>query len=67
VDTTNDRAVWLTDTGGTRHLIAREGDLFDVDDDPVATDFRTISLINLYSGSGGDDGKATSLNDAGRR
>ena len=34
VDTTNDVGIWATDLDGLLTLIVREGDLFDVNDDP---------------------------------
>jgi len=60
----NDRGIWATDSTGHLYLIAREGDLFDVSNDPLNPDPRTISFLSLRIGSGGEDGKATSFNDA---
>jgi len=53
------------------YLVAREGDLIDVDNDPMTEDLRTISEIGVASsaegrGSGGQDGRRTPLNDAGQ-
>jgi hypothetical protein len=61
-----DRGIWATDPTGHLHLIAREGDLFDVSNDPLNPDLRTISFLSLLIGSGGEDGKATSFSDAGQ-
>ncbi|MEZ6192999.1 MAG: hypothetical protein R3C45_17135 [Phycisphaerales bacterium] len=64
----NDLGIWMTDHGGGLELIARTGDLFDVNDDPLIEDLRTISAIDEFNsgGSGGQDGRGTSLNDAGQ-
>jgi hypothetical protein len=58
------QGIWATDSAGTLTLVARTGDLFDVNDDPLIDDFRTISLVRLKTNSGGQDGRATSFNDA---
>lgn len=63
VDETNDFGIWATDADGLLQLIAREGDLFDVNDDPLIEDLRMISTVALITGSGGGDGLRTSLND----
>jgi hypothetical protein len=47
-------------------LVARTGDLFDVNDDPLIEDMRTISVVNMVGGSGGEDGLGISFNDAGQ-
>ncbi len=63
----NDRGIWATDTAGELKLIAREGDLFDVNDDPLIDDFRTIRSVVLFgSGTGGEEGRSTPFNDAGQ-
>ncbi len=48
-------------------LIAREGDLLDVEDGP-GTDFRTISRLLFFdfSNTGNGDGRASSFNDLGQ-
>ena len=46
INTANDESLWLTDRLGNLTLIAREGDLFDVDDDPITEDLRTIEWID---------------------
>jgi len=53
------------------YLVAREGDLIDVDNDPKTEDRRAISSIGIASGpegrgSGGEDGRRSPLNDAGQ-
>jgi hypothetical protein len=62
----NGRGIWATDLDGLVHLVAREGDIIDVSNDPLSPDPRTISSLWLIPGSGGEDGKATSFNDAGQ-
>ncbi len=66
VNATNQNGIWATDPNGQLKLIARTGDLFDVNDSPLIDDFRTISLIDLVNFSGGEDGRASSFNDAGQ-
>lgn len=61
VDTSNDGSLWAASPLGDLTLVVREGDLFDVDTDPVLTDLRTISGISLVSG-----GSVSALNDAGQ-
>lgn len=62
----NDVGIWATDPGGILVLIAREGDLFDVNDDPLAEDLRTISGLSMIPNTGGEDGRANPFNDAGQ-
>ncbi len=67
VDDTNDRGIWATGIDGELLLIVREGDLFDVNDDPLVDDLRTVDLIGLINSVGGrETGSATSFNDAGQ-
>jgi hypothetical protein len=66
VNSSNDRGLWFTDLSGTLRLIAREGELFDVNDDPLLEDWRTVNLIRLDPFSSGDeDGSTSSYNAAG--
>ena len=68
----NDISLWTTDAIGNPFLFLREGDLFDVNDDPLISDLRTISLLFNPSGvtggawSGGEDGRRSNFNDAGQ-
>lgn len=59
--------IWATDPDGQLTLIAREGDTFDINDDPLIDDFRTIKHIYVaFSGTGGEDGGPRIINDAGQ-
>ena len=60
-----DRGIWAEDPSGVLTLVAREGDLLDVDDGP-GTDFRTISGLNFIVGTGNGDGRASGFNDLGQ-
>ena len=62
----NDTGLFATDSDGNLRLIARTGDTFDIDAAPDATDLQVISHIDMVSGSGGGDGRPTSLNDEGQ-
>ncbi|QQE10687.1 hypothetical protein JD969_14420 [Planctomycetota bacterium] len=61
----NDRVLWLRNADGELHKLLREGELFDVDDSEMGEELLTISDIDLYGYSGGEDGGAQSLNDLG--
>ena len=65
IDGSNDRGIWAQDPLGVLTLIAREGDLLDVDDGPE-TDFRTIRFLHFAGGTGNEDGRASSFNDLGQ-
>jgi hypothetical protein len=47
VTAANDTGIWATDLGGALRLVAREGDLFDVNDDPMIEELRTVFLTKL--------------------
>ena len=67
IEDVNDFGIWAAGADGVIALIARTGDLFDVNDDPSIEDLRTISDIDLdYSGSGGEDGEGVAFNDSGQ-
>ena len=53
VTTDNDTGIWVMNPGGTLDLLAREGDLFDVDDGP-GTDLRTIAFLSFPSNGVGE-------------
>lgn len=65
VDATNDHALFA-ETGGELQLIAREGDLFDVDPDPLMDDLRQIAQVLLSGSAGPYDGRASLLNASGQ-
>ena len=62
----NDQGIWAQNLSGSLTLIAREGDLFDVNDDPLIDDFRTILSLAFVGGSGNEDGYASGFNDRGQ-
>ena len=49
IDNTNDTGIWVTNHSGELDLIIREGDPFDVDDDPLIDDFRTITSLFFFN------------------
>jgi hypothetical protein len=67
ITTSNDRGIWATDRSGHLRLIAREGDQFDINDNPLIEDLRTVTLVQLTSGgNAGEDGMQSALNGAGQ-
>ncbi len=60
-----DRGIWAEDLLGVLTLIAREGDLLDVDDGS-GTDLRTISRLSFIANTGNGDGRASGFNDLGQ-
>jgi hypothetical protein len=54
--------IWLFDPSAGLLPIAYSGELFQV----APGDFREINVVEMYSGSGGQDGLGTSLNDSGQ-
>ncbi len=66
VNGSNGTGIWATDADGQLQMIVREGELFDVSNDPLSQDLRLISNLSLITGSGGEDGRAASFNDAGQ-
>jgi hypothetical protein len=58
----NDRALYVEEPVGTLRLVARKGDAMQVG----PGDTRTILNFSSASFSGGEDGRATALNDAGQ-
>jgi len=68
VDTINDKSIWAEDISGNLQLIAREGDLLDVDDGS-GTDFRTIRDLIFSSpgpSTGNEDGHTSAFNEYGQ-
>lgn len=66
VDGSNNSGVWATDSDGLLQLIVRKGDLFNVNDDEPIEDLRTISNPSLFTNSGNEDGRRSSLNGIGQ-
>ena len=66
VDSTNNEALWVTTENGDLLLVARTGDAFDVDPDPLVDYLRTIASFSAFSGGGVEVGFASPLNDAGQ-
>jgi hypothetical protein len=67
IDSTNDSGLWAEDSAGMLRLIAREGGLLDVSDDPLSPDLRTVSVLSWIVGNTGNgDGRASSYNDLGQ-
>ena len=62
---TDDVGIYATDPDGNLRKIARTGDLFDVDSSETFVNLRTITGLSLITGSGGQNGRATSFNDRG--
>jgi len=59
----NDTGLWAQDSAGVLQLIARTGDLFDVDDS-AGTDLRQIVAIDFMGQTNGESGLPIGFNDA---
>ena len=67
VSSASNLGIWVTDLAGHLVLVAREGDLFDVNDDPLVDDFRTIRTVDIARlSTAGEDGRESALNDLGQ-
>lgn len=62
IDTSNDRAIFGYDPSFGVRTLVREGDLLEV----APGDVRQIAELFFVGGSGGEDGKARTLNDESR-
>ncbi len=62
----NNEAMWVTQPDGQIELLLRKGDLFDVDDDPLAEDLRRISSVRMRGGTTDEGGLGSSFNNAGQ-
>ena len=63
IDSANDEGIWLYNPWqDALVLIAREGDRFDIGDGSG----RTVASVAMLSRAGGQDGRATSLNENGQ-
>lgn len=47
VNNTNEEGIWAEDRTGALRLIARQGDLLDVSDDPFTNEYRTIQSLSF--------------------
>ncbi len=65
VNNGNDRGLWAEDSSGALTLIAREGDMIDLDDGS-GPDLRTIAALSLAGESGNEDGRRSEFNDLGQ-
>lgn len=66
VNSTNDQGVWATDVAGNLQLILRKGDVLDTNSDPLVDNLRVIAGVGHLPGTGAEDGRAVSFNDAGQ-
>jgi hypothetical protein len=62
VDSTNDKAIWITNESHDLVQVVRTGDLFDVNDDPLVEDLRLITDLSIRDI---DPEQYPSLNDNG--
>lgn len=62
---TDDNAIIVIDPDGTLRTIVREGDMFDINHDPLVEDLHEIFSIELLTGSTDQGGGATSFNSSG--
>ena len=65
VTATNNQAIFATTQSGATQLIARLGDLFDVNPDPLITDNRTIRYAQIITSTGAFN-RPSSLNNRGQ-
>lgn len=66
VDDSNGQALFA-EVGGQLRLIARRGDLFDVDSDPLSEDLREVAFLTaVNSVAGSQDGRTSPFNSAGQ-
>ena len=66
VNNLNNSGIWMTGDDGNLKLVARSGDVFDVDDNPVQQDLRIIEFVGKFRSAGGEDGRGTVLNNQGQ-
>ena len=62
VDSTNDKAIWITNENHDLVQVVRKGDMFDVNDDPLVEDLRLITDLSIRDI---DPEQYPSLNDNG--
>ena len=66
VNTSNDRAVWMTNQADELVQIVREGDVIDVNDHPIFFDYRTVESIGIRDVDGSSNGQRPSLSEEGQ-
>ncbi|QEG34568.1 DUF7453 family protein [Bythopirellula goksoeyrii] len=66
VNSTNDFGLYATDRNGQLVEIVREGNVIDVNDDPLVNDLRTISSFSVATNTGNEDGRPSGFNDVGQ-
>lgn len=67
IETGNANGIWAQDLSGTLHLIVRQGDMMDVNDDPLIDDFRTVSGFSIaWDPLSNKDGHRSGFNDRGQ-
>jgi hypothetical protein len=59
-------AIFAQDRSGVLRLVARQGGVLDVSDDPLASDFRTVSQLAFANHSGNEDGRRSGFNNLGQ-
>ena len=65
VNTSNNSALFVEKASGQVTLIARKGDLLDVEDGP-GVDLRTITDLSMGVNTGNEDGRSQTLNSLGQ-
>jgi|GEM_PF-5108853 len=65
IDATSNRGVWVIQPDGVIERVFRKGTLFDVNDDPMVEDLRTIESYYLLTSSNTSEGRSTCVNDRG--
>ncbi len=67
IESSNDNAIFATNAVGELQVLVREGDVLDVSDDPLNSDFRTVAYLRqIVGGSGNEDGRKSMFNDMGQ-
>jgi hypothetical protein len=66
VGLSNDEGIWVATPAGGLQLVVREGDLFDVSDDPTVPDLRIVEGIRVKTSYQIQDGPGAALNDLGQ-
>ena len=62
----NDTGIYATNQNGELIQIAREGNFFDVNNDPLVEDLRQITVVTFIGNTGNVDGRGSGFNDFGQ-